>query len=232
MKKFREALGTFADLLQVAGTDWRSFMPYFVSGCVFLIGWLKGVSPYWLAFGLPVVFCAMVFVGVLVRIWRLLGETPPKLGLPPYLAQNEYVDAAITKERHDANLKQFQVWAQLELAERELKSLRRRQSKIPAVQFASDEETILDRIEDLTDEKSMVDARCYAAEQRFMSDLNNKLRDGSLIAVGFVQPTAHGRPPVDIPALEWEFLKFDDNMVIAEGDGISYRVISIRTKNA
>jgi len=230
MTKFREAFGSFADFLQVISFDWKSVAPYLASAGVLLIGWLKDVSPIVLAVMIPLVFCLMLFLGVLVRIWGALNKTQPKLGLPPYLAQNEYVDAAITKERHDATLNQFNVWAQLELAERELKSVRRRQSRTPALLIFEEEDAVINKIEGLSEQKDLADMRCNIAEQHFMGDLYNKLRDGNLIAVGFVQPAVHGKPPVDIPALEWEFLTFDDNMRIASGEGISYLVISIRTK--
>jgi hypothetical protein len=61
-----------------------------------------------------------------------------------------------------------------------------------------------------------------------MQAFRTELFSGKVIAHGFVLPIQHGRPAMDIPALEWDFLQFDDTLENARGQGISHRIVYVR----
>jgi hypothetical protein len=60
-----------------------------------------------------------------------------------------------------------------------------------------------------------------------VDDIYNKLRNGHLVAKGFLTPIDTKSEEVTIPASRWRFLKFNQDFTEASGEGITYKAIAV-----
>jgi hypothetical protein len=69
--------------------------------------------------------------------------------------------------------------------------------------------------------------QCFTAA---INEMYGRLRNGSLIAKGLLEPVAINTEETEIPAVHWHFLKFNEVGTQATGEGITYKAISVASR--
>ena len=144
--------------------------------------------------------------------------------MPALVALEKYTDADVRQRRDEVASQQYQIWARLGIVDRQLRQVRRRSKG----SVSKEELELRDQAEELTEKKEWADLEYEVTYKGVISNFYAKLQDGILIARGLALPHQPGRPPIEIPSVEWSFLRFDDSLEVASGQGISYRVVALR----
>jgi hypothetical protein len=155
---------------------------------------------------------------------------------PPEMALNDFADPQMLARMRKMSHEIWQIEAQIAIIDHQLSRFHRRQfggggeASFAAARGPSDEEVELnERRDELIEKRTWAEVHNEATRNDVLHDFYGKLFAGKLIAHGFVMPHTPGNPSVDIPQLEWDFLRFDDSWGEAVGQGIRYRVINIRS---
>ena len=153
----------------------------------------------------------------------------------PRVALDNFTDPAMLARRSKAINEVWQIDAQIAILDHQLSRFQRRlmrgvgEASLAAARGPSEEEAnLIERKEELIDKRNWADIENDAARNDVTHDFYTKLLTGKLIAHGFSVPHEPGKPSVDIPQLEWDFLRFDDEWIEAIGQGISYHVSNVR----
>lgn len=165
--------------------------------------------------------------GTLGVLWRM---RKPRW-LHPSVALDILTDKGMRAERDERAETQMRIVNSLDIVERQIQGAIWNQQRPEAQRIAIPDSFVQDaqyKYSELWEKKRINDDELSLYRAEVMNDLYKKLLAGTLLAKGFAVPHAHGKPEVNIPPSEWRFLKFDEAMEVASGNGISYTNLLIR----